>query len=458
MCFSSAVGRWIDRSPNRLSTLSTTIFTNIFSVVTACILWYFIVSFHSSDVYDEWIPVSTVKNIMFGTILILGIFETLSAAGNTMSMERDWIVVAASHDGQPYDLTTLNATMRRIDLTCKLMSPIFISFIISVCGTRVGVLTVAVMSACSVGVEYFCAKRVWNNNPRIHDFKQIIQLQHNEDHYDSGQRSGRLKHFMLDFARDFRLYTTSVVFIPSVSLALLHLSALAYSASLITFLLNVGISLNTITIARTLGSIVEVSSTIVTPIGVDRLSKAKHHGLLYEQISSGFVEVDTSMQGSKVGLFRLGLWGLSWQSINLIPVIVSLWFMATGTTDIITSITLFFFLSSSRLGLWIYDLTTQQLTQTMTDPSQRSAFAGMENSFVAMFELVQNIVIIVLSRPQQFQWVAGMSFGTVLISTIMYAAWVWRMRGHLVHWDTVLKGCECVRMRLHVPRSLDASA
>lgn len=115
-------------------------------------------------------------------------------------------------------------------------------------------------------------------------------------------------------------------------------------------------------------------------------------------------------------------------------------------------ITLFFFLSTSRLGLWVFDLTTQQLTQTMTVPSQRSSFAGVENSFVSFFELVQNVSVIILHRPDQFKQVATISFLAVALSTSMYAGWVWRMRGHLIHWDTIMKSCECVKTRFHGER------
>ena len=61
---------------------------------------------------------------------------------------------------------------------------------------------------------------------------------------------------------------------------------------------------------------------------------------------------------------------------------------------------------------------------------------------------MQNVVAIVLHRPEQFKWIAGMSWIAVAVSTGMYAAWVWRVRGHLVHWDLVGRGCECVKVRL----------
>ena len=108
---------------------------------------------------------------------------------------------------------------------------------------------------------------------------------------------------------------------------------------------------------------------------------------------------------------------------------------------------LFFFLSISRLGLWIYDLTTQQLTQTMVTPNQRSSFTGVEYSFVSLFELAQFVITIILHKPEHFKWIAIMSWFAVLVSTVAYAGWVWKMRGHLVHWERIGKGCECAAIR-----------
>jgi iron-regulated transporter 1 len=118
------------------------------------------------------------------------------------------------------------------------------------------------------------------------------------------------------------------------------------------------------------------------------------------------------------------------------------------TSQPLLAFVLFFFLSISRLGLWIYDLTTQQLTQTMTSPSQRSSFTGVENSLISVFELVQHLVAIILHRPEQFKWIALMGWTAVAVSTVIYTGWVWRMRGHLVHWERLGKSCECIKIRL----------
>jgi iron-regulated transporter 1 len=89
----------------------------------------------------------------------MGILEGLSASGNMLSIERDWIVTAASPNGQPYDLTHLNSSMRRIDLICKLIAPIATSLVISMAHIRIGVVIVNIMSVISWGSRVLVCTR-----------------------------------------------------------------------------------------------------------------------------------------------------------------------------------------------------------------------------------------------------------------------------------------------------------
>lgn len=336
ICFSSRVGRWVDQSPNRLKTLLSTISANRLAVIGASVLWFFAVeplNGHPEGAklgpsLGEMPSKSILKGVMFGLILLLGILENLSASGNMLSMERDWIVTAASEDGQPYDLTHLNAVMRRIDLICKLIAPILISFIVSVTGTRIGVLVVAGMSAISWGIEIFFAKRVWKRNPKLQSRKPVSgQTESGAVVPNVRSRShwARMAEAISGYVQDFKYYFSSQVWPASLALALLHLSALSYGATFITFLLSVGFSLDLISIARAAGSIVEISSTVVTPVGVQYLGKAQNHGYFRGEYRASQDSETTLLDESpdvkgrtETGLERLGLWGISWQLLNLV--------------------------------------------------------------------------------------------------------------------------------------------
>jgi iron-regulated transporter 1 len=351
MSLSSSIGRWIDHGPNRLKTLLTTITANRLTVIIACILWLFIVGEDSQRVHERG-SVSTVssslsplgsetrKFMLFSIILVLGIIEKLSGAANMMSMERDWVVTVAAADGEAYDLTRLNSVMRRIDLICKLVAPIMVSVIISATSSvKVGVFVVGGMSAASWALEWRCAKRVWDENEKLRVRKNSAPAIESENEQTSGEipaleriRSqgqnllGVTTTWVQRYASDFKLYFSSNVWVPSMALSLLHLSVLSYSATFITYLLSMGFSLNLITMARAAGSVVEISSTIVTPFGVEYLGKAHHHHRHRqsadedENDETGLLGYENIPGNVETGLERLGLWGVTWQLLNLVSI------------------------------------------------------------------------------------------------------------------------------------------
>lgn len=335
------MGRWVDHAPDRLKTLLSTISLNRISVIGASVIWFFIVEPGTGDSNEEMLKLRLrqitgiqgaviLKGALFALILLLGILENLSASGNMLSMERDWVVVASAPNGRPYDLTHLNSAMRRIDLICKLVAPILISVIVSATNVKIGVLVVGAMSISSWAVELWCARRVWNLNPRLKEPKVVAEQAASDNDEDaipplsSSTRSfwNNTSQGFRQYTQDFKTYFLSIVWIPSLSLAFLHISALTYSATFITYLLTVGFSLDLITIARAAGSIVEISSTVVTPVGVRILSKAKGHGRFREQdratTTALLQEAPEEGDRTETGLERLGLWGISFQLVNLV--------------------------------------------------------------------------------------------------------------------------------------------
>lgn len=326
--FSGSVGRWVEHSPSRLRTLLSTIICNRSSVIFGSFFWILILS-QEDLVGDEAIFVlprnTAIKGMGFTVAVMLGIIERLSSSGNLISMERDWVVTVAAPAGRPYDLTHLNAAMRRIDLVCKLVSPILISAVISALGSvRLGVVFTGLTSLLSIPIEVFSAKRVWNSSPLLQAPRAVAPPRPMSAMQTTSRswlaRTRRYFH-------GFEMYFSTSVWIPSVALALLHFNMLTWRATFITYLINVGYSLNIITAARAIGSVFEISSTVITPRGIDYMGKAHHHN----HSSSGVDDDDESGVGliagdqggnrdiqTMVGLQRFGLWGISWQIINTV--------------------------------------------------------------------------------------------------------------------------------------------
>ncbi|KAI5919247.1 Ferroportin1-domain-containing protein [Camillea tinctor] len=473
--FSSYVGHWVERSPNRLRTLLSTIVCNRSSVIAGSFFWLLILS--QEDLVGPDAVFVMPKNYVlkgagFAVAMTLGIIERLSASGNLISMERDWVVTVAAPAGSPYDLSHLNAVMRRIDLVCKLLSPILISVIITTLDSvRIGVIYTGLTSFVCIPVEFFSAKKVWSHNAVL-QVPKPLPPQHTASGGEpqAGTRSCMAQ--LRQFFKGLELYFSTPVWIPSMALALLHFNMLTWRATFITYLINIGYSLTVITVARAIGSVFEISSTVITPRGIEYMGKAHHHG--YSPVTrddddeAGVRLITDDREENRnvqtlTGLQRFGLWGISWQLINTVPVVLALWVIAAQRDeaenlptfvkrfiaerpplDIGWSILLFSFLAFSRLGVWVFDLTTQQLTQTLVAPTQRSSFAGVENSVVNVFELLGAGTAIAFPRTEQYRWLALASLVSVVVSWLMYAVWVHRQRGHLVHWEKLGEGF-CLR-------------
>ena len=338
LCLSSSVGSWIDRNPSRLRTLLITISANRTAVILACFCWMFLLpgkdqkSLNRAKV-NSGIPSldsNSGKLWTFTIVIGLGICEKLSGVGNMISMEQDWVPVLAARPREcelsAYSLTHLNAVMRRIDLLCKLLAPITISFVISFISLQSCVILVAGISTLSWGFEIWSARSVWQRNPQLWQPKvdqhaAEVEIIRYESSQNLLRRLGkRIATLQARKAVEIHRYFASDIWIPSLSLALLHLSALQYSPTFITFLLNSGFSLLLITIARAASSVIEVSSTFVAPMTIKNLAQP-HEDTRFDEDGEpllGGQEQTSQDKLHSVGLIRSGVRGITLQLCCLV--------------------------------------------------------------------------------------------------------------------------------------------
>jgi iron-regulated transporter 1 len=141
MFCASIVGSWIDRAPSRLPPLLISILSNHGAIVAAYIcwlIWLIMAGTETDNTPHAQNPFSSsAKGFQFGLILVLDAIQHLSATGNKLSLERDWVpalVEPAGTSDAAYSLTQVNAVMGRIDLICKLVAPSLLPLIISKSG------------------------------------------------------------------------------------------------------------------------------------------------------------------------------------------------------------------------------------------------------------------------------------------------------------------------------------
>ena len=166
--FMPAVGTWVDRA-HRLSVQRFALIVDNASVVgTSVLLCYIAVTeTHMGLVAPEWTGGFT---LCFIGIIVLGISGEVMNQAQTLSVERDWVVVIAEEMGS---LAVMNTTMRRIDLMCKVLAPAAVGAIISTVGSSsrmkvfYGSAAVGVWNALAFPLELLLTTLVFDSFPAL---------------------------------------------------------------------------------------------------------------------------------------------------------------------------------------------------------------------------------------------------------------------------------------------------
>ncbi|KAF1985540.1 iron-regulated transporter [Aulographum hederae CBS 113979] len=409
MVFAPVVGQYID-SGNRLQVVRVSIVGQRIAVAVSCVIFLLL--------EISVCPIQSMKIGMLVLLTLLACVEKLCATLNTVSVERDWVVVIAQNEEAV--MRTMNAQMRRVDLLCKLLGPLFISLIDGF-STRAAIITNLAMNVVSVIVEYYAIVRVYRDVPELQQQAQTASSYPDRAETDpedsdtaQGPRDSQLKRvwtplkgIAVKYAADFGLYFRHRAFVPSIAGALLYLTVLSFSGQMVTYLLSTNYTSTMIGVARTFSVAFEVLATWVAPW----------------------------LMG-KIGPIRAGLWLSSWQVGTLAIGVAIFW--AYLDKPLVSASGLVGGTVLSRVGLRGFDLCTQLIVQEEVEASARGVFSSVEAAWQNGFEILSYASTLALSRPNQFKFPALISVLAVATASLAYTLFVRMRRGHLVHLEKVL--------------------
>ncbi|KAG6358298.1 hypothetical protein INS49_014182 [Diaporthe citri] len=184
------------------------------------------------------------------------------------------VVVVAKKDEAA--LRVINGQMRRIDLLCKLLGPLFIALVDGI-STDTAIIVNFAMNLLYIPVEYFAIARIYHVVPELQQSKKKAPpVTSNAESSQEPQRrqnsESRLMHnwrHVLAVAKksaaDFNLYFQHRAFLPSTAGALLYLTVLNFAGQMVTYLLSAGYNTTDVGIARTLSVVFEVLATWTAP-------------------------------------------------------------------------------------------------------------------------------------------------------------------------------------------------
>jgi solute carrier family 40 (iron-regulated transporter), member 1 len=248
----------------------------------------------------------------------------------------------------------MNSQMRRIDLICKSLGPLFIALVAGV-STTTSIIVVFAMDVSSLVIEYYAIALVYHDIPELQEPKKKTPLAEIESpkSYPSdsksslGSRIRSFQHssyvgaFVKKFGGDFSFYLHHRVFLPSIAGALLYMTVLAFGGPMIAFLLSSGYDSTQVGIARTIGVALEISATWLAPWLI------KH-----------------------IGPVRAGQWMSLWQLTMLSAGTMVFLVGAAEPTIVVSGLVIGVILS--RIGLVGFDLSIQIIIQEVSSMRRHS--------------------------------------------------------------------------------------
>ena len=193
---------------------------------------------------------------------------------------------------QFYFILDMNATIRRIDLTCQILSPIIIAQIMTFGAHYIGTIVVSLWNIASMAVEYFILLKIYTQRP------QLALKTAKPDAKSASERPLVRKVFRSCFAiRDgWQHYLRNRVAPAGLGLAFLYMTVLSFSGVTNTYVRTQGLSESVLSIMMAVGAVTGIAGTFVFPT-----------------------------MRRRCGLERTGLYALALQLACLALCVVSIW-------------------------------------------------------------------------------------------------------------------------------------
>ncbi|KAG0375936.1 hypothetical protein BGX24_008479 [Mortierella sp. AD032] len=390
LLLSNQIGNWINIL-SRLNTYRVTLLTQKLSIIVSTVLFHYLTNNSNSN--DSQQP----SNALYAIIIVLGCTLKLSFIGNSIAIEKDWaVIISGGH------LEALLPTMRRIDLICKTISPIFIGYLLTAAvPPLIATLVICAWTTISAIVEYILVSQIHRDVPELHVRSPYTPPPTLSPSGEDEQQQQVQEEASV--AVSLREYVHHKTFLITLSVGILYINVLSFGGTMTSYLVLSGYSNGLLGIMKAVSGVMGVAGTYAMPL----LAK-------------------------RIGNVRTGLWSIWQLTLTLALVLIAI--ADNKQLDYtVSSVLLFGGMAASRLGLWMFDLAESLILQEYTSQSHITSITGWQYSMCNFFDLLQYVLTIVVSDPAMFVVPASISVGCIVGAAVIYTWFVWKDRGHLLH-------------------------
>jgi len=426
--FGASVGRWIDKTKRLTAAKTFLLIQNLCVSVCALLLAGFI---GYRDRIDPQYLEAAIVGVSVASIILASIAR-LASSGVNIIIQKDWIVVIAENDTDR--LAKMNSILRTIELTTYMLAPAAAGQLFTYLGFVLTGVFIAAWNVVSVCLEYLLLVMIYRKYPKLAAFKTTDD----DTDSDSSAEDDQEKNPVKEAVAGWKTYMNHPVRNAGLGLAFLFLTVLGFDNITYGYCLLQGVPHAALGVLVAVSALVGVLSSLAYPairkrVGLERTGLM---GMFLLISCSSLAVVSSFLPGSPMDLqwFVVTDTQNNTNSSTAIPDIegdaltFDTYWQSFGSVSIfLTGIIL------ARFGLWLVDLTVNQILQERVSEDKRGVVNGVQDSINNTFDLLKCIFVILLPSQETFALLIFISFASINFGWLMYALYSRSQRGHLFH-------------------------
>lgn len=370
--FGSIIGSWMDKVTVWNCFLTSVAFQNTMVLLSGCLIFVLL---------EATLNLSHLMFVLLTSLAIVcGAGSSLGSLGSKICLEKKLARALTCDDSRA--LTQLNAGLRRIDLSCKILAPGVAGLLLTHGGPKICVLFIVTWNVAMWFPEILCIHFLLK--------KEEYSYLMNECNPRSDSLHSRSGHFQ-NYLEAWRIYFSQDVCKAALSLALLFYTVLSFGSVMVPYLYSRGMTEATLGLYRGVGAAFGILATL-----------------------------SLSSLTRKLGLLWSGTIGVYMQ---LFCLFIGVSGVLLGMDNVVSTHLLVLGVVLSRWGLWTFDMVVTQLIQENVEKGNLSVVSGAQNSLQNVLQLGFFLTSSVLSHPSQFWILSLLSILAVFGAAVLYSAY-----------------------------------